>query len=169
MVRVAPSSGHTLNPRVTTFSREGRRKGKHFDDAKRGRADDNGPVQLLLFIWASPATLLGLIVGGVGLTTGGHARRVGRTLEFHGGFVTWLLARCPVKPVALTLGHVVLGRTEAALDVARRHELVHVRQYERWGPLFIPAYLLCSLVLFVRGRDPYRENPFEIEAYREVP
>jgi hypothetical protein len=158
-----------LNPHKTTFSREGRRSGEHFDGATGGRADDNGPVQLLLIIWASPATLLGLIVGAVGLTTGGHARRVGRTLEFHGGFVTWLLARCPVKPSAMTLGHVVLGRTEAALDRARGHELVHVRQYERWGPLFIPAYLLCSLVLFIRRRDPYRDNPFEKEAYREVP
>jgi len=80
-----------------------------------------------------------------------------------------MLVRCPVQPFALTLGHVVLGRTAAALDVARSHELVHVRQYERWGPLFIPAYLLCSLVLFIRRRDPYRDNPFEKEAYREVP
>jgi len=125
-------------------------------------------MQLVLFIWASPATLLGLIVGAVGVATGGHARRVGRTLEFHGGLVTWLLARCPVKPFALTLGHAVLGRSGDALVMARNHELVHVRQYERWGPFFIPAYLLCSLVLFIRRRDPYRDNPFEIEAYREV-
>lgn len=126
-------------------------------------------MQPLLFIWASPATLLGLIVGTIGLATGGHARRVGRTLEFHGGFVTWLLARCPVNPLALTLGHAILGRSGDALDRARPHELVHVRQYERWGPFFIPAYLLCSLVLFIRRRDPYRGNPFERQAYREVP
>jgi len=126
-------------------------------------------VQLILYIWASPATLLGLVVGLLGLASGGSGRRVGRTLEFHGGFVSWMLVRCPVQPFALTLGHVVLGRTAAALDVARSHELVHVRQYERWGPLFIPAYLLCSLVLFIRRRDPYRDNPFEKEAYREVP
>ena len=65
----------------------------------------------------------------------------------------------------MTLGHVVLGRSAAALDVCREHEMVHVRQYERWGPVFIPAYLLCSLVLLMRGRDAYRENPFEREAY----
>jgi hypothetical protein len=51
------------------------------------------------------------------------------------------------------------------LDFCRSHELVHVRQYERWGVLFIPAYLLCSLVLWLTGRDPYRDNPFEREAY----
>ena len=124
---------------------------------------------MLRFLWASPATALGLAVGVLGMATGGRARRVGRTLEFHGGLVSWLLARLPVDAMALTLGHAVLGRSAAALDVCREHEMVHVRQYERWGPLFIPAYLLCSLVLLVRGRDAYRENPFEREAYREAP
>lgn len=120
-------------------------------------------------LWASPATLLGLLVGTLGLATGGSARRMGRTIEFHGGLVAWLLDRLPVKALALTLGHVILGQSPAALDRCRTHELVHVRQYERWGPFFIPAYLLCSLVLLVRGRDFYRDNPFEKAAYREAP
>ena len=45
------------------------------------------------------------------------------------------------------------------------HEMVHVRQYERWGPFFIPAYLACSLGLWLAGKDAYRDNPFEREAY----
>lgn len=65
----------------------------------------------------------------------------------------------------MTLGHVVIGQTSAALDIARRHELVHVRQYERWGPLFLPLYGAFSLALWLRGRDAYRENPFEREAF----
>ena len=65
----------------------------------------------------------------------------------------------------MTLGHTIVGQTENGLAVAREHEQVHVRQYERWGPLFIPAYLLCSFLLWIRNRDYYRENPFEIEAY----
>ena len=120
-------------------------------------------------LWASPATLLGLLVGGLGLVTGGRARRVYRTIEFHSGLVAWLLDHLPVRAAALTLGHVILGQSPAALDRCRAHELVHVRQYERWGPFFIPAYLLCSLVLLVRGRDFYRDNPFEQAAYREAP
>jgi hypothetical protein len=44
-----------------------------------------------------------------------------------------------------------------------------VRQYERWGAFFIPAYLLSSLVQLARGRDPYRENHFERQAYAEAP
>lgn len=66
----------------------------------------------------------------------------------------------------MTLGHTVLGQTEAGLDLVRDHEQVHVRQYERWGPLFIPAYLLSSAWLWWTGKDPYRANPFEVEAYR---
>jgi hypothetical protein len=42
---------------------------------------------------------------------------------------------------------------------------VHVRQYERWGPFFIPAYLLCSVWLMLRGYNAYLDNPFEVEAY----
>ena len=56
-------------------------------------------------------------------------------------------------------------RTEPALDISREHELIHVRQYERWGPCFGPVYLGCSLWLWLRGKDGYRENPFEKEAY----
>jgi len=68
----------------------------------------------------------------------------------------------------MTLGHTVLGLTGAGLDVVRNHELVHVRQFERWGPFLIPAYLLASLVLWLRGRDAYHDNPFEVEAFREA-
>jgi len=121
--------------------------------------------KLALVVWASPWTLLGLLVGAVGLATGGRTQRRGTVVEFYGGLVAWLLAHFPGMPGAMTLGHTVLGRTAAMLDVARRHELIHVRQYERWGPLFVPAYLLCSGVQWLRGKDPYRDNPFEREAY----
>jgi hypothetical protein len=120
----------------------------------------------LSLLWASPWTLLGLLIGLVGLATGGRARWRGPVVEFYGGVVAWLLHRFPGTPVAMTLGHTILGRTAAALDVAREHELVHVRQYERWGPLMVPAYLLCSLLLWLARKDAYRDNPFEREAYR---
>jgi hypothetical protein len=67
------------------------------------------------------------------------------------------------------LGHVVLGRTGHCLDSCRTHELVHVRQYERWGPLFIPAYVACSVFIWFRGGDAYRDNPFEREAFAIAP
>ena len=122
-------------------------------------------VRLLLLLWALPWTALGLLVGLAGLATGGGARRRGPVVEFFGGTVAWLLRHSPGQPGAMTLGHVVLGRTADVLDAVRDHELVHVRQYERWGPLFVPVYLLCSLGLWLAGKDPYRDNPFERQAY----
>ena len=65
----------------------------------------------------------------------------------------------------MTLGHVIIGQNPYYLNAARNHEYIHVQQYERWGPFFVPAYLLSSLYLWVIKRDPYRDNPFEIEAY----
>jgi hypothetical protein len=88
-------------------------------------------------------------------------------LEAHGGKITNLLDRGMIfgPAAAMTLGHVVIGQDQASLVRTREHERVHVRQYERWGPLFLPAYLLSSFYLYWRGFDPYLDNPFEKEAY----
>jgi hypothetical protein len=67
-----------------------------------------------------------------------------------------------------TFGHVILGVDEATLAAVRAHEQVHVRQYERWGPFFGPAYLLSSLLQLLRGRSPYRDNLFEREAFAKA-
>ncbi|MGC3970167.1 MAG: hypothetical protein QM775_23415 [Pirellulales bacterium] len=66
---------------------------------------------------------------------------------------------------AMTLGHVLLGDDEATLDQWRTHELVHVRQFETWGPLMLPVMLFAGLYLSAHGRDPYYDNLFEREAY----
>ena len=66
---------------------------------------------------------------------------------------------------AITFGHVVLAVDELDPQTLR-HELVHVRQYERWGPLFVPAYLLESARAGARGGHAYRDNSFEIAARR---
>jgi hypothetical protein len=126
-------------------------------------------LRFLAILWASPYTLVGLLLGVVGLCTGGHAQIRGRVIEFYGGGVKRLLEQFffGEGAMALTLGHTVLGQTDAALDISREHELVHVRQYERWGPLMGPAYLGCSLVLWLAGRRPYRDNPFERQAFKE--
>lgn len=136
---------------------------------------ESGPMrpilQLARFLWASPYTALGLAIGTLGLLTGGRARIRGRIVEFYGGAVSRFLAILPGLPYvsAITFGHTVLGRTGDLLDGCREHEMVHVRQYERWGPLMGPAYLLASFVLWVIGKDAYRDNPFERQAYDEVP
>src|SRR5690606_31718470 len=68
-------------------------------------------------VWATPYTLLGWLIGGVGVCTGGHARVRGRAIEFYGGAVKWLLYRLPGGQftLALTLGHTILGLTDASL------------------------------------------------------
>ncbi len=124
-------------------------------------------LQTAAIVWASPYTLVGLAVGLLGLCTGGRVRLRDGVLEFSGGATRWFVTHLPNGPLtlAITLGHVVLGQTEAALDISHDHEMVHVRQYEWWGALLGPAYLLCSLVLWTQGRRPYRDNPFERQAY----
>ena len=126
-------------------------------------------ITILAILWASPYTLVGLLLGFIGLCSGGQARIRGRVIEFYGGGVKWLLQQFffGEGAMAFTLGHTVLGQTDAALDISRDHEMVHVRQYERWGPLMGPAYLGCSLVLWLMRRRPYRDNPFERQAYEE--
>jgi hypothetical protein len=126
-------------------------------------------LKTLGIIWASPYTLFGLCLGGIGLCTGGRARIRGYTVEFYGGGVKWLVTRLPHGQftLAFTLGHTILGQSDSSLDIARDHEMVHVRQFERWGPLMGPAYLLSSLFLWITGRRPYYDNPFEREAYDE--
>ena len=119
------------------------------------------------YVWASPTTAVGLAAAGLALLTGGRARRVGGVLEAHGGLASPLLRR--VGAAAMTLGHVVLAVDENAHDSCRDHERVHVRQCERWGPLFLPAYAAASLTALLRGGDYYRDNRFEREAYAADP
>jgi hypothetical protein len=127
--------------------------------------------RILLCVWALPATLCGLVLIPFVLRSGGSVRIVEGVLEVHGGIATRLLKRgLPwVGPTAaLTLGHVVFGCDAVWLASTRAHERVHVRQYERWGPFFLPAYLTASLILHLRGKDPYRDNPFEKRARAEA-
>lgn len=124
-------------------------------------------IQFAFWLWASPASLVGLFVGSIGLCTGGQVRRIGPTLEYWGGAVTGLLRSRFIHARGMTLGHVILGSSDTELDSVRSHEWVHVRQYERWGPLFLPAYLLSSAVLWISGRDAYLDNPFEVEAFAD--
>jgi len=123
--------------------------------------------RLLRYAWAAPYTVLGLALGIVALLFGGHWRTHRGVVEVFGGGAGRGISRLP--PVlgfsAMTLGHVILAVDRAAMAELRAHERVHVRQYERWGPLFVPAYLLSSLVQLLRGRNPYRENHFERQAY----
>ena len=128
-------------------------------------------IRAAIYLWTLPTTLLGLWLLPFALITGGGARIVDGVLEIHGGIVAWFLKHCTLLrggASAMTLGHVVLGRDRYLLDATRRHERIHVKQAERWGPLFVPAYLIASLITVLRGRRAYMDNPFEREAYNRT-
>jgi len=108
--------------------------------------------------------VVGLLAAAGALLSGGRARCVAGVLEVHGGAATWMLRRLAAS--AMTLGHVVLAIDGPTHELTREHESVHVRQCERWGPLFLPAYGLSSLAAWIRGEHYYFDNRFEREAYR---
>ena len=134
------------------------------EPSRRRRAKRNA----VRYLWAGPTTLVGLGVGLLTLVTHGRGRRRGGVIEIWGGFTTWFLGCRAVRAEAMTLGHVVLGRDLASLERCRDHELAHVCQAERWGPLFLPAYLAASLWAHLTGRHYYRDNWFEVDANRRT-
>ena len=122
--------------------------------------------RFLRYLWAGPTTVIGLVVA-LALIRRGCFTCVDGVVEAHGPLLERALAL--FTPLArgadaMTLGHVVLGRNARALEATRAHERVHVRQYESWGPFFLPAYFLAGACALVMGRHPYFDNRFELEA-----
>lgn len=113
-------------------------------------------MTILRYVWALPWSVVGAllapffekryVVRGVVVAEGARwPRRLGWTYR------------------AITFGHVVLSVDDLDPDTLD-HELVHVRQYELWGPLFVPAYLVASVRAVLSGRHHYRDNHFELAA-----
>ena len=123
--------------------------------------------RLPTYLWAGPTTTAGLLLATLARLGGGQARVVDGVVEAHGGLLEALLRRVPIAggASAMTLGHVVIGRSQNDLDRTRRHERVHVAQYERWGPFFVPAYFFACAVAWKRGHRTYFDCRFEREAY----
>lgn len=126
---------------------------------------------MLRYLWALPCTLVGLAAAAAMLLLSAARLRVVRgVLEVSGpaagrrGFA--FAQRLPME--AITLGHVVIACTPRAMARWRDHERAHVRQCERWGVAFFPAYLLAGLWQRLRGRNAYWDNPFEVQARHEA-
>ena len=118
-------------------------------------------------LWASPNTVLGLLLAGLVRLTGGEVRIIEGVLEAQGGLPAAGLRRILPRDggvAAIALGHVVVGRDRGCLERTRCHERVHVRHAEVWGPAFLPAYFLAGAWAGLRGRRPYLDNPFERSA-----
>jgi hypothetical protein len=59
----------------------------------------------------------------------------------------------------MTVGFVIVANRTVE-GTLLEHERYHIRQYMRWGPLFIPAYLALAVPF------GYRRHPFERAARR---
>jgi hypothetical protein len=126
-------------------------------------------LKFATYLWVMPISLPALLLALLARAGGAKVRWRDGVLEACGGFLPALLARVypPMPIAAITLGHVVLAQHQGDLERTRAHERVHVRQYERWGGLFPLIYLGASFAVMLRGGNPYRDNPFEREAFGE--
>jgi hypothetical protein len=125
-----------------------------------GRVDDLGDLLPSArsrwgYVWAGPNSLVGLVGALTVRRRPVRWRGVLLVEDASGGLARFLRWR---GFSAITLGHVIVANRRLS-DRLLVHELAHVAQHERWGPLYYPAYLLGSL----RG---YRRNPFERAAAR---
>jgi len=125
-----------------------------------------GAGRLAALSWAAPNSALGLLFALLAIPKG--------TIRHRDGVLECCAGRIPLglrllgrrgRIRAVTLGHVVLACDEAALAATREHERIHVRQYERYGPLFLPAYFASSIFALFRGGHVYFDNRFEAAAF----
>lgn len=108
-------------------------------------------ARTVAYAWAAPVTFVGLLAG---LVTGARpALRDGVLVFAPARGVAGLALRLRGFS-ATALGHVVVARHEPG-PALLAHELVHVRQAERLGPLFVPVYLALWL------RYGYVRHPLE--------
>jgi hypothetical protein len=119
---------------------------------------------LLRYLWASPASAIGVAAAFPLWAFGARGAVRSGVLEVtlqsrNAGLASNLL---PFQ--AITLGHVVIATGELHQESLRAHERVHVKQYEHWGPVFLLAYPAESLFQLLRGRRPYLDNRFELQA-----
>jgi hypothetical protein len=144
-------------------------------DVRVGRASQKSEmnsysalVRTWRLLWALPPSLPGLLLC-FALRVSGRPQQAymsmyqglpvfyayGRTCRNLLGLYPW------IEVDAVTTGYVILAKDEAALQCCLAHELVHVRQAWRWGPLFPLLYIASSFWAWFRGQDPYVDNVFE--------
>ncbi|MBL8310974.1 MAG: signal peptide prediction [Burkholderiales bacterium] len=124
-------------------------------------------------LWALPVSVLALPLLPLALWRG-HWRATGGALEITSPALSWFLRGVWFRWLAggngfaaATIGQVIIARDADCLTRCRAHELAHVRQCLRWGPLFPFAYIAAGLYAAWRARAfqaYYWDNAFEREA-----
>jgi hypothetical protein len=134
----------------------------------------------VMWLWALPLTLCGfplwLLLRAQQRSEGrkyasnqavAHIKLAQEATVFiaYGEAAKWLLQHHPFGEMdAMAIGCCVFAQDQASLDRTLAHELVHVEQALRWGPVFPLAYGLCSVWQKCHGQCPYTNNYFELEA-----
>lgn len=106
-------------------------------------------ARALAYAWAAPMTAVGLLLGA---TTGVRPVVRDGVLLFPGARGPAGLLLRAQGYAATTLGHAVIATRDPSPSLMA-HELVHVRQAERFGALFAPLYGLLWAV-YGYGRHP---------------
>ncbi len=116
--------------------------------------------------WTFPNTLVGIAVRSLFGRTNFIDKGFGHYEASPGSPFDRAMRR--MNKAAITLGDQVLYVAGAMTQDRVYHELEHVSQARKWGPLFFPAYGVASLWALIRHGSLYRENTFERKARRVV-
>jgi hypothetical protein len=119
-------------------------------------ARPRGLMRLLAYLWAAPMTAGGLIAGAA---SGVRPQVRDGVLLFSGarGLPAIFFRRRGYS--AFALGHVIVAKASPG-EALLVHEMAHVRQAERFGPLMAPLYLALHAVY------GYARHPMERAARR---
>lgn len=131
---------------------------------------------LLGVLWASPVTALTFALYIFPFWLAGYYNYIG----VYGAALVWKVdENCPEWLHRIwdgwgghTFGNIVVTVEDPLLSYRGAeiivHELQHVHQYMRLGPLFLPLYFLFSAVIYVacKNSKAYMHNPFEVDARR---
>ncbi|AZU97801.1 hypothetical protein PGDDIFCJ_00174 [Thermus phage YS40_Isch] len=113
-----------------------------------------------MFIWEKFAKIFSRFLGG--------KRIIKMTFEDEKIEVILVEKLIPNWAWAQTWGRVILVKKFVYpnyLNSVLKHEVVHVRQWKKYGLFFPLIYLWASFKALLRGEDQYHGNEFEKEAY----
>lgn len=121
-------------------------------------------IRLLIYFWVLPTSALAIPVVLMNQLVGGRVYVNSGVLEVEGRLVSWLIGCRAVNASAITFGHIILYTDSLSRRRHRAHELVHVEQAEKWGPFFLPGYVLLAILQWFRSGRGYWDHPWEVEA-----
>ena len=122
------------------------------------------PWRWLVYLWAFPTTIWGLLIALIVLLSGGHVRIVDGVLEVYGGATDFCLRRVVGLILrggasAMTLGHVILVRDSDLLLITRARRARSRPPMRTLGTAFHPR-IYCCIPLGLGDRPPALQGQF---------